>query len=68
MRTHQLSLEVDARLYGLLKQAAQANALSIEEECLRRLDGGERRSRYVLAVVADLRADEAQRLVNERRA
>lgn len=65
-RTQRVCIDVDPRLYGLLKQAAQASNLSVEEECLRRLEGGERRSRYVQAVIADLRADEEQR-INERR-
>lgn len=58
---HRVSLELDNQLYRLLQSAAQANNLSIEEECLRRLEGGERRSRYLQALVAELRADEEQR-------
>ena len=64
---HRLSLELEPELYRLLKQAAQASNLSLEEECLRRLEGGARRSRYVQALVAELRADEETRRVNERR-
>lgn len=56
-----VSLEIDSQLYRLLQGAAQANNLSVEEECLRRLSGGERRSRYLQALVAELRADEEQR-------
>lgn len=55
-----INLELDTHLYRLLKNAAQANNLSLEEECLRRLMGGERRSRYLQALVAELRADEEQ--------
>ncbi|MGE8408314.1 MAG: hypothetical protein ACN6QH_14860 [Pseudomonas sp.] len=55
-----INLELDTHLYRLLKNAAQANNLSLEEECLRRLLGGERRSRYLQALVAELRADEEQ--------
>ena len=58
---HRVSLELDDQLYRLLQSAAQVNNLSIEEECLRRLEGGDRRSRYLLALVAELRADEEQR-------
>lgn len=64
-RRHRLCIEVDGHLYRLLEQAALANNLSVEEECTRRLEGGERRSRYLQAVIADLRADEARRLANE---
>lgn len=60
-RVQRVSLEIDSQLYRLLQGAAQVNNLSIEEECLRRLSGGERRSRYLQALVAELRADEEQR-------
>ena len=63
---HRLNVELDSGLYRLLKQAAQASNHSLEEECLRRLEGGERRSRYVQALVAELRADEETRRANER--
>ncbi|WP_273819527.1 hypothetical protein [Pseudomonas asplenii] len=56
-----VTLEVDAELYQLLRMAAQANHLSLEEECLRRLEGADRRSRYLQALVAELRADDEQR-------
>ena len=39
-------LEIDTQLYRLLKVSAETNHLSLEEECCRRLAGGERRSRY----------------------
>ncbi|WP_010451271.1 hypothetical protein [Pseudomonas asplenii] len=54
-------LEVENELYQLLQIAAQLNQLSLEDECLRRLDGGQRRSRYLQALVAELRADDEQR-------
>ncbi|WP_026145514.1 hypothetical protein [Pseudomonas asplenii] len=56
-----VTLEVDTELYQLLRMAAQANDLSLEEECLRRLEGADRRSRYLQALVAELRADDEQR-------
>ena len=52
-RVQRVSLEIDSQLYRLLQGAAQANNLSLEEECLRRLLGGERRSRYLQALVAE---------------
>lgn len=61
-------LELDANLYVVLKSAARANKLSLEEECLRRLEGAERRSRYVQALVAELRADEEQQRALQRQA
>ncbi|MGF6591632.1 hypothetical protein [Pseudomonas sp. 2835] len=61
-----LNLELDEQLFQLLKSAAQANNLSLEQECLRRLGGGERHSRYIQALVAELRADEKQRRDRER--
>lgn len=60
-----LNLELDAQLYEQLERSAQANNLSLEEECLRRLGGGKRHSRYVQALVAELRADEKQRRDSE---
>jgi hypothetical protein len=36
-------------------------AAALEEECLQRLDGAARRSRYMHALLADLRADDEQR-------
>ena len=61
-------LELDANLYVLLNSAARANQYSLEEECLRRLEGAERRSRYVQALVAELRADEEQQRAMKRQA
>ncbi|MBK5516344.1 MULTISPECIES: hypothetical protein [unclassified Pseudomonas] len=59
-------LEIDTQLYRLLKVSAETNHLSLEEECCRRLAGGERRSRYLQALVAELRADDEQRRANSR--
>ncbi|BBP75257.1 hypothetical protein CCU68_18735 [Pseudomonas gingeri NCPPB 3146 = LMG 5327] len=56
-----MTLEVDSELYHLLQMAARANHLTLEDECRRRLEGGERRSRYMQALVAELRADDEQR-------
>lgn len=56
-----ISLELDSDTMVLLSRAARANNVSLEEECLRRLNGAERRSSYMQALVAELRADDAQR-------
>lgn len=56
-----LEIEIDAQLYRLLKSSAETNHLSLEEECCRRLEGAERRSRYLQALLADLRAEDEQR-------
>jgi hypothetical protein len=61
-----VTLEIDAQLYRLLKLSAEANHLSLEEECCRRLEGGERRSRYLQALLAELRAEDEQRRANAR--
>lgn len=58
---NRIVLEVDEPLYQLLQSAAQANHLTLEEECRRRLEGGERRSSYLQALLAELRADDQQR-------
>lgn len=52
-----LTLELDVDLYRLLVQAARSNDSSLEDECVRRLEGGVRRSRYVEALLAELHAD-----------
>lgn len=54
-------LEIDLQLYQLLQAAAAANHLSLEQECLRQLKGEARQSRYLQALVAELRADDQQR-------
>lgn len=53
-----LVLELDLDLYRLLVQAAGSNGLSLADECRRRLEGGARRSRYMEALLAELRANE----------
>jgi 3-methyladenine DNA glycosylase/8-oxoguanine DNA glycosylase len=59
-------LEIDTQLYQLLQSAAKTNHLSFDEECRRRLEGTERRSRYLQALVAELRADDEQRRTDSR--
>jgi 3-methyladenine DNA glycosylase/8-oxoguanine DNA glycosylase len=59
-------LEIDPLLYRLLQSAAKTNHLSFDEECRRRLEGTERRSRYLQALVAELRADDEQRRTDTR--
>ncbi|EJL02231.1 MULTISPECIES: hypothetical protein [Pseudomonas] len=56
-----VTLELDRQLYLALLESAQANRLSLEEECCRRLEGRTWRSRYLQALVAELRADDEQR-------
>lgn len=63
---HELRLELDPRLYQLLLQAARADHLTLEEECLQRLEGTQRRSRYIQALIAELRADDEQKRASER--
>lgn len=55
-----LIVELETDLYRMLQEAARINQLSLQEECVRRLEGG-RRSRYMEALLAELRADDAQR-------
>ncbi|MGE7992154.1 hypothetical protein ACQKPE_14120 [Pseudomonas sp. NPDC089554] len=62
---HRLVIEVDAKLYRQLAYAAQANQVSLEDECLRRLQGQVLHSRYMQALLAELRADEEQRRATE---
>ncbi|PQP06015.1 MULTISPECIES: hypothetical protein [Pseudomonas] len=61
-----VTLEIDAQLYRLLKASAETHHLSLEEECCRRLEGGERRSRYLQALLAELRAEDEQRRATSR--
>ena len=58
-----LVLEIDPTLHRLLQQAARNNQLSLENECLRRLEGGARRSRHMEALLAELRVDDTRRRV-----
>ena len=60
-----LTLDLDADLYRLLQQAAQQNQISLEEECLHRLEGGVRRSRYMHALLAVYGAGDEQRRAEE---
>ena len=56
-----LILEIETDLYSKLQQAARSSQLSLEDECMRRLEGGRQRSRYMEALLAELRANDAQR-------
>lgn len=55
-----LTLELNLELYRMLVHAARSSGLSLEDECLRRLEGGVRRSRYMEALLAEIRADDEQ--------
>ena len=57
---HRLIIEVDGQLYRLLESAAQMHQLSLEVECRRRLEGLECQSRYLQALLAEMRADAAE--------
>lgn len=63
---HRLVIEVDGQLFQLLAREAQAHHLSLEGECLRRLQGAERQSRYLQALLAELRAEEEQRRASDQ--
>ena len=54
-----LTIEVDRQLYQQLEEAAQVHHLSLEDECCRRLAGLECQSRYLQALLAEMRADAA---------
>ncbi|VVM80747.1 hypothetical protein PS862_02573 [Pseudomonas fluorescens] len=56
-----LEIEIDTQLYRLLKSSAENHHLSLEEECCRRLEAAERRSCYLQALLAELRAEDEQR-------
>ena len=56
-----LEIEIDTNLYRLLKSSAETHHLSLEEECCRRLEGAEPHSRYLQALLAELRAENEQR-------
>lgn len=58
---HRLVIEVDQQLYRLLENAARAHHWSLEVECRRRLGGAEGHSRYLQALLAELRAEDEQR-------
>ena len=59
-----LEIEIDTQLYRLLKSSAETHHLSLEEECCRRLEGTEPHSRYLQALLAELRAEDEQRRAN----
>jgi len=64
---HRLVIEVDRQLYQQLENAAQAHHVSLEVECRRRLAALECQSRYVQAVLAEMRAEEEpQRAAGEQ--
>lgn len=54
---HRLIIEVDQQLYQQLENAAQVHHLSLEAECRRRLSELECQSRYLQALLAELRAE-----------
>ncbi|MDF3869227.1 hypothetical protein [Pseudomonas putida] len=56
---HRLIIEIDRQLYQQLESAAQVHHLSLEDECCRRLAGLECQSRYLPALLAEMRADAA---------
>lgn len=56
-----LEIEIDTNLYRFLKSSAETHHLSLEEECCRRLEGAEPHSRYLQALLAELRAEDEQR-------
>ncbi len=58
---HRLIIEVDRQLYQQLEDAALVHHLSLEVECQRRLSGLECRSRYLQALLAEMRADAVEK-------
>ncbi|WP_176511568.1 hypothetical protein [Pseudomonas faucium] len=58
---YRLVIEVDRELYQQLENAAQDHHVSLEEECRRRLATLECQSRYLQALLAEMRADEEAR-------
>jgi hypothetical protein len=56
-----IELEVDPQVYNLLINAANNNCTTLETECLKRLTSGGRRSCYMQALVAEMRAEDQQR-------
>jgi hypothetical protein len=62
-----LMLEINLDLYRLLQQAARSNAVSLEDECQRRLDGGVRRSRHIETLLAEQKATGEQVQKNRRK-
>jgi hypothetical protein len=56
-----IRLEVDQDLFRSLTEAARNNDSTLEQECMRRLKQNARRSYYLQALVAELRAEDQQR-------
>lgn len=56
-----IRLEIDQDLYRSLTEAARSRHSTLEQECLRRLSQNGRRSYYLQALVAELRAEDQQR-------
>lgn len=56
-----IKLEVDQDLFRSLREAARSNHLTLEQECVKRLNQNGRRSYYLQALVAELRAEDQQR-------
>lgn len=62
-----LTLEVDLDLYRLLLQAVRENHSELEDECIRRLEGGLRRSRFLHSLLSELQQEQqAQPLVQKK--
>ncbi|MFJ5295208.1 hypothetical protein [Pseudomonas sp. SLFW] len=57
----EIRLEVDVDLYRSLSEAARRSHSTVEQECIRRLSQNGRRSYYLQALVAELRAEDQQR-------
>ncbi len=57
---HRLVIEVDLQLYQQLESSAQVHNLRLDAECQRRLAGLECQSRYVQALLAEMRAEAAE--------
>ncbi|QCI14229.1 hypothetical protein E6B08_24080 [Pseudomonas putida] len=62
---HRLVIEVDRQLYQQLEHAAHEHHVSLEAECRRRLAVLECQSRYLQAMLAEMRADEDSRRAHE---
>jgi hypothetical protein len=56
-----IRLEVDQDLYRSLIESARSSRCTLEQECIRRLSQSGRRSYYLQALVAELRAEDQQR-------
>jgi len=56
-----IRLEVDQALFRSLTEAARNSRSTLEQACVKRLKQDGRRSSYLQALVAELRADDPQR-------